>query len=288
MITQNDDISMIGYFFFHLSKMEISDNKIRFGNEILDTETMTVRTTDEPTKELIPSITLQLVTDSKSNLYNKSIPDNLKITIKNNNDELQSSQYTKDGVYCKDKKITLDTVIQFGIDGETHGSQFRYILGRKEYCVFLRDTEGITKIFTFDAKHCFMPVVLQLYYSFLSYNVLYRENGILEAKIRTCLLEELKHFLSIPEPLVKESFRYTDIFFIVSSFRPDFQKVGTSLEKVYEVKSMEKNPCNFYHEFLEFANFCLSEKNKGQPTNDTLPALTNFYILFQEWYRIVL
>ena len=46
--------SVSSLFFFHLSKMEISDNEITIGNEILNTNTMTVTTIDDPSKELIP------------------------------------------------------------------------------------------------------------------------------------------------------------------------------------------------------------------------------------------
>ena len=56
--------------------MEISDNEITIGNEILNTKTMTVTTIDDPSKELIPSITL----DWNNEKYN-----NLTITIKNEN-----------------------------------------------------------------------------------------------------------------------------------------------------------------------------------------------------------
>ena len=60
--------------------MEISDNEITIGNEILNTKTMTVTTTYVPSMELIPSITL----DWNNEKYNNpSTPTNLKITMKN-------------------------------------------------------------------------------------------------------------------------------------------------------------------------------------------------------------
>ena len=297
------------YFFFHLSKMEItSDKKIKFGNQILDTNTMTVTTTDDPTKELIPSIALQLVTDSKSNLYNKSIPDNLKITIKNDNVISQPSNYTKDGFYFEDKKITPNTTIEFELNGYTDMCTFGSLLGKKTYPIhfFLKkknqqqvqfdrkdqqqvqfdlqqvqsDLQQVqsddVEQFMLNVENCSMPVVLELYYSFSWYETLYRRSTERDVKIRTDLLEELNdlNLLSIPGPLLEECFRYNRITFMVSSARPDFDK---SEEEVYEVKSTKKNRCKFYDEFLKLWNIFLNQAKKTP-----LPNKPNFYIVFEQ------
>ena len=281
--------------------MEISDNKISFDDEILDTNTMTVTTKDDPKQELIPSITF--IWNSKKHNYPPT-PDNLKITIKNRDDVVLKSVTFKnrDDVVlqsedakeftCKDERITPNTTIEFEFDGYTDKHTFGSFLGKTVYYMILpqkiQRSSYVPRGFTFDVKDCFMPVVLELYCSFSYHNAFRQENGVLEAKIRTGLLEKLKDILSIPEPLLEESFRYTHIFFLFSSVQPNFQKRGTSLQKVYEVKSMEKNPCNFYHEFLALANFRL--KNETHTTISTSqkiqlpPDLTKFYILFKPRY----
>ena len=249
------------HFFFHLSKMEISDNEITIGNEILNTNTMMVTTIDDPSKELIPSITL----DWNNEKYN-----NLTITIKNENGDVLKEQTDTGQFTYRDKKITLCIQIQVDLDGDT---SLYYSLSFLELSQSLESYqhEGLT----FDVI-CYMPVILQLYYSFSPY-----ENGILEAKIRTGLLEELKDILFIPEPLLEEILRYKYITFILFSVRHVLENL-IGLEKVYEVKSTKKNPCNFYDNFLALAKFCLSEKNKGQTTNHPLPDRPNFYILFKK------
>ena len=269
--------------------MEISDNKIRFGNEILDTETMTVRTTDEPTKELIPSI---LLTNARVmiNIQEEApiSPKNLKITIKNDNVISQPSNYTENGFYFEDKKITPNTTIEFEFDGYTDKGTFGSFLGKTVYYMILpqkiQRSSYVPRGFTFDVKDCFMPVVLQLYYDLDTPLYAERSESIIEVQIKRELFNHIND-PSIPEPLLEElRDENKKITFLFSSVRPDFQKRGTSLEKVYEVKSMEKNPCNFYHEFLALANFRLpSIQKKRRPIISTSQKshLTKFYILFE-------
>ena len=162
--------------------------------------------------------------------------------------------------------LNPNTTIEFELDGKTTMCLFESLLANDIYPIHLQQDKDRQQ-FLFDVRNCYMPVVLQLYYSFSPY-----ENGILEAKIRTGLLEELKDILFIPVPLLEEILRYNHITFIVSSVRPDFFK---SQQEVYQVKSTKKNRCKFYDEFLKLWNIFLNQA--------PLPDKLNFYMLFEKW-----
>ena len=262
--------SVSSLFFFHLSKMQISDNEITIGNEILNTNTMTVTTIDDPSKELIPSISLQGMIDYDSTLYIKSIPYNLNITIKNGKDELYSSGY-RDGFNFNHKMLNPNTTIEFELDGKTHMCLFESLLANDIYPIHLQQDKDRQQ-FLFDVRNCYMPVVLELYYNFSWYRKPDRKTKLAKVKIRTGLLEELNDILFIPGPLLEEILRYNHITFIVSSVRPDFFK---SQQEVYQVKSTKKNRCKFYDEFLKLWNIFLNQA--------PLPDKLNFYILFEKW-----
>ena len=263
--------------------------RLTIGDEVLNTNTMTVTTKDDPTKELIPSI---LLTNARVMINRQEeapiSPKNLKITIKNDNDVLKSSNYTEDGFYCQNKDLTPNTQILFQYDdNERMRAEYTvsYWTIRKNPKVFFdsESNENRKCVLLFDKKYD-MPVVLQLYYDLDTPLYAERSESIIEVQIKRELFNHIND-PSIPEPLLEElRDENKKITFLFSSVRPDFQKRGTSLEKVYEVKSMEKNPCNFYHEFLALANFRLpSIQKKRLPIISTSQKshLTKFYILFE-------
>ena len=78
------------------------------GDEVLNTNTMTVTTKDDPTKELIPSILLKNVYISGGVFNRRQAVTDLKdlvITFKNENKVIKS-YYKPSEVYFKNKDLT--------------------------------------------------------------------------------------------------------------------------------------------------------------------------------------
>ena len=253
--------------------MEISDNKIRFGNEVLNTNTMMVTTTYDPNMELIPSITL----DWNNEKYN-----NLTITIKNENGDVLKEQTDTGQFTYRDKKITLCIQIQVDLDGDT---SLYYSLSFLELSQSLESYqhEGLT----FDVI-CYMPVILQLYYNLLPHIYVYLNTIILDIES-----EFFEGINDIPEPLLTElRDEYNRITFLFSSSQPNFGDLDLDeIQKVYEVKSTKKNRCNFYDNFLALANLRLDslQKESLKKQNSSIflkqkreSQLTKFYILFKK------
>ena len=273
---------MIDYFFFHLSKMRLT-----IGNEVLNTDTMTVTTTDEPNRNLIPSISL-----TNARIYPKSprlnsqgtTPNDLMITFKNGNDRLQTYAYTQGGVTFRDKRLSPGTTIDFIIGTKIKEERMWDSVNGFLVTYFDDDTA-----LEFQVKY-YMPVILQLYYNF-QFTTYLDNNPRIELNIEN-IESKLFKDMNIPEPLLEElRGENKRIAFLFSSFQPNF-KGFYKTEKVYEVKSTEKNPCNFYHNFLAFANFRHSIiqneslEQKGSTSlnqkSESPPDLTKFYIFFKE------
>lgn len=264
--------------------------KLTIGNEVLDTNTMTVRSVNFPYEDLTPWISLRNVRINTSLVLSSNSDGtdlgDLVITFKNGD---QIKTYTKTNeVFFKDKRLTPNTEIQFEYKQKKFTIPLKTLLGVKGTYFGSMDPYFIS----FDIEY-FMPVILQLYYSSDSY-----DQSTIQIDIESGLFEGIN---DIPEPLIEElRDKNKRITFLFSSSQQTFQEFPRA-EKVYEVKSTENNPCNFYDNFLALAKFRLhsikTERmdqskqfisvNSKPQKRKLLPDLTKFYILCEKRLRPV-